>query len=199
MNLYLPKYGDPMTDQVRELTADEWRKLNAAYETVKVDFQMPTFAIEDNLNLVDILMAMGISDAFDRQSADFSVISPEALGVSKFYQKARIEVDENGTAAAALTVISIDGGDIGPEPTYRNVTLHFDRPFYFTIEDGKNILFMGHITDLAELERRADQQEGIDTVLATRPTSQRTYDLQGRPAADGQHGISIRGGRKMLR
>lgn len=209
MNLYLPKYGDPVTDQVRELTADEWRKMNATYETAEVDFQMPTFAIEDNISLVDVLWAMGISDAFDSQYADFSAISPQPLCVSGAYQKARIEVDENGTAAAALTVIGLDATDVGEEPTYRNVTLHFDRPFYFTIEDGKSILFMGHITDLAELERRAGQQEGIDTVLATTPTSQRTYDLSGRlcpeafegggPAANGHPSLTIRGGRKILR
>lgn len=207
MNLYLPKYGDPMTDQVRELTADEWRKMNATYETAEVDFQMPTFAIEDNISLVDVLRAMGISDAFDSQYADFSAISPQPLCVSGAYQKARIEVDENGTAAAALTVIGFDATDVGEEPTYRNVTLHFDRPFYFTIEDGANILFMGHITDLTQLMSKMEQA-GIDTVLAPSPASQRTYDLQGRvypehqskgSTANGQRGISIHDGRKTIR
>lgn len=196
MNLYLPKHDDAV------LTVDEWRTLNATTQVCDVDIHMPRFSIEDNLDLIDILEGMGIHDAFSPKNANFSPISPMALFLSKVYQKARIEVDEAGTAAAALTVIDIDcTGMPDPDKVPPLVTLNFDRPFYFTIEDcaDHSILFMGHITDLAELERRAGQQEGIDTVLAPSPASHRTYDLQGRPVADGQRGISIRDRRKTIR
>lgn len=198
MNVYLPQH-----DGAR-LTADEWQQLRNSREEAEVYFYMPKFSIEDNLNMGDILQGMGIVDAFDFYAANFSGISPNPLCVSEVNQKARIEVDEEGTAAAAITyILSVDALDGPGEEPQRppRVEIRLDRPFYFSIEsrDDNSILFMGHITDLAELERRAGQQEGIATVLATRPTSHRTYDLQGRPVADGQRGISIRDGRKSIR
>lgn len=208
MNLFLPHTADA------RLTVDEWRQLQTSDEEAIIDFYMPKFCIEDNIKLVDVLKGMGMNDAFAPGVADFSPISPVELCVSDVYHKARIEVDEEGTAAAALTVVDIDAAEGEPDEVTKEplrVEIRLDRPFYFTIEDcaDHSILFMGHITDLAELERRAGQQEGIDTVLATRPTSQRTYDLQGRlcseahegegPAANGQRRITICDGRKAIR
>lgn len=129
------------------LTVDEWRTLNTSTQICDVDIHMPRFVIEDHLDLVDILEGMDIHDAFSSTEADFSAISPAALHVSKVYQKARIEVDEAGTAAAALTVIDSDStGMPDPDKVPPLVTLNFDRPFYFTIEDREDdsVLFMGH-------------------------------------------------------
>lgn len=207
MNLYLPRTADA------RLTADEWRQLQTADEEAIVDFYMPKFCIEDHLDLVDVLSGMGIHDAFSRTQADFYAITPQGLYVSDVYQKARIEVDEKGTAAAALTVIvSPEGGD-GPGEDFKlppRVEIRLDRPFYFTIEDcaDHSILFMGHITNMTQLMSKMEQ-EGIDSVLAPSPVSQRTYDLSGRlcpevhngegPAANGQRRITIRDGRKTIR
>lgn len=194
MNLYLPKHDDAV------LTVDEWRTLNTSTQICDVDIHMPRFAIEDHLDLVDILEGMGIHDAFSSTEADFSAISPAALHVSKVYQKARIEVDEAGTAAAALTVIDSDStGMPDPDKVPPLVTLNFDRPFYFTIEDciDHSVLFMGHITNMTQLMSKMEA-DGIDTVLAA-PSTHRTYNLQGRPVANGQRGISISDGRKTIR
>lgn len=197
MNLYLPQH-----DGAR-LTADEWQQLRNSGEEAEVYFYMPKFCIEDNLSLVDILKGMGVADAFDAKAADFSGITPSPLYVSQVNQKARIEVDEEGTAAAAITYIVNCGADVGPDEEPQRpprVEIRIDRPFYFSIEsrDDNSILFMGHITDLAELERKAGQQSAIEAIPVA-PTAHPAYDLQGRPATPGQRGFTIEQGRKVVR
>ena len=195
MNLYLPKHDDAV------LTVDEWRTLNTSTQICDVDIHMPRFVIEDHLDLIDILEGMGIHDAFSSTEADFSAISPAALHVSKVYQKARIEVDEAGTAAAALTVIDSDStGMPDPDKVPPLVTLNFDRPFYFTIEDREDdsVLFMGHITDMSQLMNKMEL-DGVGTVLATPPVSHRTYDLSGRAHSSAPHSFYIYKGRKCIK
>ena len=203
MNLYLPKHADA------RLTVDEWRQLQTSDEKAHINFYMPKFTIEDNINLVDVLKGMGINDAFERKLADFHDISPMPLYVSDVYQKARIEVDEEGTAAAALTIIDVAADTVAPDDQQPPlIEIRLDRPFYFTIEDGSSILFMGHITDLAELMRKVGEQTDITPLPAVAPPTSRAYDLQGRPAhhtvegdnlATGQHTITIKDGRKSIR
>jgi serine protease inhibitor len=95
---------------------------------------------------------MGVVDIFESNSANFDGmhdLEPNRnLYVSKIYHKALIDVNENGTEAAAVTVgIASSGADIGP-PSQINITCN--RPFLFMIYERSknNILFYGKILKL---------------------------------------------------
>ena len=97
----------------------------------------------------DILIAMGMVDACDAAKADFSAMGTTQDGVlylDSVVHKTALELDENGTRAAAVTVGGMNGGGMPLE----TVTLVFDRPFVFMIVDytTKIPLFMGVVMDI---------------------------------------------------
>jgi len=88
------------------------------------------------------LQTMGLTLPFHARDADFSRIHPdEELFISNVMHRAVIKVDEEGSEAAAVTVIEISRESVGPQ----ELTIRLDRPFLFFIrEKGSNtILFMG--------------------------------------------------------
>lgn len=102
-------------------------------------------------NIVDILQAEGVTKAFDPNQAEFeNLIENQALVISDILQKCKIEMDEEGTRAAAVTAIFMDKATaIAPEP--REVKeVYLDRPFAFLIYDNANsqIVFAGKVTDV---------------------------------------------------
>lgn len=111
-----------------------------------VNVFLPRFKVESTFaSLKRDLAALGLTDAFDAQLADFSGISPEPLFISDVVHKAFVEVNEEGTEAAAATGIIMRTTSIHPPP----VTFRADRPFIFLIRENKSgkILFMGRITN----------------------------------------------------
>jgi serpin B len=96
---------------------------------------------------VDDLKAMGMGIAFDPNEADFSGIadvSPERLYLTKVIQKTFVEVNEEGTEAAAATAIGVGVTSMPPSMTV-------DRPFLFIIHErlSGNVLFLGQVNSLA--------------------------------------------------
>ncbi len=104
--------------------------------------QMPKFKFETDKNLNKTLIDMGMPDAFDEWLADLSGITPQTAHVDSVKQNTFIEVDEEGTAAAAVTTISI------VETSLRQV-ITVDRPFVFAIRErtSNTLMFIGHVTD----------------------------------------------------
>lgn len=121
-----------------------------------VHIALPKFKLEAELELSGVLSAMGMPSAFTPASqdhgADFTGISSDLaevnrLFVSEVIHKARIEVTEKGTEAAAATVVAMRGiGPPGPPPFIP--TLRADRPFLYLIRDNSSglILFLGRMT-----------------------------------------------------
>ncbi|MDR2293235.1 MAG: serpin family protein [Prevotellaceae bacterium] len=109
-----------------------------------VDLFVPKFKIEYKETFNDILQLMGMELAFSN-SADFSGISDISLKISNVLQKAYIDVNEKGTEAATVTVVSI--GVTAPEPQPQKITFRADRPFMFAIREHSTgaILFMGKV------------------------------------------------------
>ncbi len=112
---------------------------------------MPRFGIDTRADLGPVLSAMGMRAAFDPAAADFSGISTrDPLFISSVIHQANIDVDEQGTEAAAATAIGFDttGGCAIPQPV-KTVTLRLDRPFLFVVRDVATgaILFMGRVLD----------------------------------------------------
>ena len=125
------------------LTLDDWKDAggtNAKYANLHV--QLPRFSVEGKYELKDILMAMGMHDAFDG-NADFTRMSDEGLYISRVFQSTKIGVDEKGTEAAAVTVV-----EMRKTTTTADREFIVDRPFYFTIEADDAILFAGCVNQL---------------------------------------------------
>jgi serpin B len=111
---------------------------------------MPKFEFEYSASLADALQALGMTDAFDANLADFSGMldasAPEPLVIGDVLHKAFISVDEEGTEAAAATTVMM-AGSAAPED--EPLEIDIDRPFIFLIRDTQTgtILFMGRVLD----------------------------------------------------
>lgn len=117
-------------------------------EPKKVDIvKIPKFNMEyGGKEIADDLEALGMVQAFDSENAEFSKISPQ-LYVNSVLHKAKIEVDEEGTEAAAATKIGMRSTGMTEQKTFIA-----NQPFLFVIRDRENdmILFMGSIQNLGE-------------------------------------------------
>ncbi|XP_072880450.1 leukocyte elastase inhibitor-like [Hemitrygon akajei] len=107
---------------------------------IKVTVHLPRFKIEDYFNLGSELPAMGIKDAFDPSKANLSGMSEQNLSLSKAIHKSFVEVNEEGTEAAASTAITTVRNAHVPTETFVA-----DHPFMFFIRHNKtqSILFLG--------------------------------------------------------
>lgn len=113
----------------------------------KTRLVLPKFKIETTLNVIPTLKSMGVKDLLSK-SADLSGMTGTNIGlhVSKMDHKTKIEVDEKGTVAAAVTICFFRSTSLFV-PT---VDFIVDRPFAFVIRDtaSKMILFVGKIAQL---------------------------------------------------
>jgi serpin B len=138
MLLILPEADQPAM-AVEAALALERRKTD-------VNVFLPRFKIESGFgSLKRDLAALGLTDAFDARLADFSGISAQPLYISDVVHKAFVEVNEEGTEAAAATGVMMRATSIGAPPK----TFRADRPFVFLIRENEsgNILFMGRVAD----------------------------------------------------
>ena len=112
---------------------------------------LPRFSIDSRAELSKLLAAAGMPRAFG-PTADFTGIHAPASGeeplrISAVIHQANIDVDEQGTEAAAATAVGMDTG--GGPSALDNITIRFDRPFLFFVRDAETgtILFMGRVVD----------------------------------------------------
>ena len=112
-------------------------------ERQKFTVTMPKFKFEYERSLAEDLKSMGLEVAFT-DMADFSGISPVDLLISDVIHKTYIDVNEEGTEAAAVTAIVFETTSIGPANGIR-----LDRPYLFAITENssKSILFMGKVSE----------------------------------------------------
>ncbi len=125
------------------LTAEHYNQIVSALQQQGMHLSMPKFTFECFYPLRDILSGMGMQDAFDEQSADFSGIDGQYnLYIGEALHKAFIAVDEKGTEAAASTFVM---GMTSSMP--HGIILNIDRPFFYVIRDipSGSILFMGRV------------------------------------------------------
>ena len=145
MYVMLPAEGKTTGDLIREMSQQELTDHLAAIDMTphEVDILMPRFEIVSDINLKEVLEPMGIKSAFS-SSADFSNMSDMRLFVSMMKQKAKIEVDEEGAKASAVTVSEMDPTSPGPQH-YEKAEFHANRPFlYFILEEStRSIFFIG--------------------------------------------------------
>jgi serpin B len=139
-----------LSDFYPEFSSATWRNITASLdnrnEWTKTDIVMPKFGFDYEKVLNKQLKAMGMTDAFDANLADLSGISDEDIFVGFVKQNAFIEVNEEGTEAAAVTTIGIEVTSAGP-PAFI-----VDRPFIFAIRERttNTLLFMGGVANPAD-------------------------------------------------
>ncbi|TQD23988.1 serpin family protein [Methanolobus vulcani] len=108
---------------------------------------LPKFKFETKTDLSNSLIKMGMIDAFDDTKSTFSGISDEKLTISNIVHQAFVDVQEEGTEAAATTVMYFTGSPAPGTEQPEIVTFKADHPFIFLIEDKRTgcILFMGKV------------------------------------------------------
>jgi len=115
----------------------------------QVSLALPRFTTTASFSLGPALASLGVAAAFDRDKADFSgITTAEPLSIGAAMHKAFINVDEQGTEAAAATgvVMSRRVAVFQPSPP---IVVTVDRPFLFAITDvGTGLpLFLGRVTN----------------------------------------------------
>ena len=148
MIVVLPNEGVDINDCIQGLTAEKWQNWIESTVNKTVNVELPKFKGEFTYenNLKSALQSMGIKDLFNADKCDLSGIA-EGIYVGKIKQNTFIEVNEEGTEAAAVTVESIIGDSGKPIPSFIA-----NRPFFYAIvENSTNaILFMGKVTNPKE-------------------------------------------------
>jgi len=145
MYCILPQEDVSINDFIAGLDVDQWQVIRESIlERDDVQLKLPRFKMEYGIkNLNDSLAALGMEEAFS-DTADFSGIR-DGIYISRVLHKAVIEVNEEGSEAAAATVVEMQES-AALEP----LTFIADRPFVFIIadDDTGTILFMGKMFDV---------------------------------------------------
>ena len=146
MYVLLPVEGKTVDDVIQGLSAEGVKEQLFEMGPHEVDILMPRFTTSNETMLNEVLSAMGMPRAFNPQYAEFpNMAQGKNLFVSMMKQKAKIEVNEEGTKASAVTISQMGETAPPPAPQYLQVDFHATRPFvYYIIESStRSIFFMG--------------------------------------------------------
>ncbi|MGB3536195.1 MAG: serpin family protein [Microcoleaceae cyanobacterium] len=145
--VFLPKPDQSMNNFLQALNMENWNQWMQQFSIKKGKIELPRFKLEYDIELNQVLQKLGMTSSFNPSQADFSKLSQsEDLFVSVVKHKTFLEVNEEGTEAAASTAIGMRTTSIEPNPFYMIV----NRPFFCAIRDNQTgiILFMGVIYNL---------------------------------------------------
>jgi serine protease inhibitor len=143
MTVLLPKPGVTPAQVLAGLDPAAWRALTERVRDEKVNLTFPRFRLEYGRRLNNDLKALGMEVAFDDSRADFyriADIRPERLYITRVDQKTFVEVNEEGTEAAAATAVGV-----GPTSAPEVFEMRVDRPFVFAIRErlSGTVMFLG--------------------------------------------------------
>lgn len=149
MLVLLPVETSGLSEFEKTLTADKLDRWLKAMKDRRIELFLPRFKSTSQFSLSKVLKAMGMSDAFSPIAADFSgMTTVQKLFISEVIHKAYVDVNEEGTEAAAATAVVMKAGSAAPrleEP----VIFRADHPFVFIIRHRQtgSILFVGRLAD----------------------------------------------------
>lgn len=145
MTIVVPAEGRSLASAVAGLTAARWHEWVQGLRDIKAGLGMPKLRLEYKRELKDDLAALGMRRAFDPDLADFSSMVQGPVGgnlyLTRVTQKTFVDVNEEGTEAAAAT-------SVGVGVTSAPMTVLVNRPFLFAIRERHSgtILFLGQVT-----------------------------------------------------
>jgi len=150
MYIFLPSKNSGLPAFLRTLTSAQWGRWMWAFTRTEGMVGLPRFKFEHRVKLVPILANLGMSDAFNPLRARFDgmALPPPPIYIGDAIHRALVEVNEEGTEAAAITGVSICLA-AGNAPMPRLFQMILDRPFFLAIRDDHSnmILFMGAVND----------------------------------------------------
>jgi serpin B len=142
MTVLLPNQGTSIDQVASSLQSGAWASWMSGFHEITTDVWLPKLKLEWERTLNDDLKALGLRDAFVRDVADFTRMSPAGHGlyIDKVKQKTYVDINEEGTEAAAVTSVGIVATSLPP-------SLRVDRPYIFVIRErlSGTIVFMGKI------------------------------------------------------
>ncbi|MEA5515062.1 serpin family protein [Nodularia sp. UHCC 0506] len=143
--IFLPKEESNLQTFYQNLNFENWEKWMSEFRNQDGFIRLPRFKTKYDVTLNDALKALGMTEAFSNQ-ADFSGIGSN-LKISQVKHKTFVEVNEEGTEAAAATSVGIVATSLREKP--KPFRMIIDRPFFSAIRDNQtgSILFMGSITN----------------------------------------------------
>ncbi len=153
MTVILPT-SDKFTAFEGSLDETVLKSIHDGMETRTVILSLPRFEFDTDLKLAETLKAMGMESAFESGFEPMVVNPPDSIFISDVLHRAFVSVDEEGTEAAAATVVPVaPGAAFEPEQEKPPVEFKADHPFIFLIMDQstKSVLFMGRVMDPTDM------------------------------------------------
>jgi serpin B len=146
----LPRSVDGLPDLEKKISDESLRTwLGQMKPYPQVEVYLPKFKMDSQFDLAAVLTTMGMTDAFDKGSADFSGMTTQnRLYISDVIHKAFVEVNEEGTEAAAATGITMRATiALRQPPPPPPIVFRADHPFLFVIRQNSTgaIVFMGRV------------------------------------------------------
>ena len=145
MTILLPKEGKTIYDVLNSLTAESWQQQYQKMRNAKVDVKLPRFETQSDVDLSKIMSALGMPRAFDDALAEFPGFCNAPTYIELMKQVAKIKLSEEGTEAAAVTVIGMEKMSLGEPTEPQHVNFHATRPFLYVISEQSTgaIFFIG--------------------------------------------------------
>jgi serine protease inhibitor len=146
--VFLPKQNSNLKAFSQTLNAENWDKWMSQFHKREGSIRLPKFKIDYDITLNSTLKALGMGEAFTSK-ANFSKMGKgQNLAISEVKHKTFVEVNEQGTEAAAATSVGLMPLS-APAPTYAPFQMIVDRPFFCAIRDNQtgSIVFMGSIAE----------------------------------------------------
>ncbi|WP_138498675.1 serpin family protein [Nostoc sp. PA-18-2419] len=143
--IFLPKQNSNLKAFSQNLNLENWEKWMTQFNKQKGFIRLPRFKTEYDVTLNSALKALGMEEAFSNK-ANFSGMGKN-FAISQVKHKTFVEVNEEGTEAAAATSVGIVATAFRQEP--KPFRMIVDRPFFCAIRDNQtgSILFMGSIVE----------------------------------------------------
>jgi serpin B len=148
MTVLLPKAGSDVEQVAASLTPDSWQTLTSSFRARQIALSLPKITFSWKRKLKDDMKALGMVSAFVPDGADFTRMSTSAgknLYISLLQQNTFVAIDEEGTEAAAVTIVGVTTTSVQVA-----TEMKVDRPYIFVIRErlSGTILFMGKIARL---------------------------------------------------
>jgi len=151
MYVFLPAKRSNLTEFRKNLNSAAWDKWAQRFEVIGGHIRLPRLKLTYESNLKGPLAKLGMEIAFDPKRARFDAISssPSEIWIDQVLHRAIVEVNEEGTEAAAVTAVHMVAVSMRRPKPPRTFEMIVDRPFFFAICDDqtRSILFMGSIEE----------------------------------------------------
>lgn len=143
MTIFLPRPEADINSLIAEFSPESWDEWVSSFSEQSLELFLPRFKLECEFGLNQVLKSMGMEIAFDPDRADFTkMFKPGGIWISRVKHKTFVEVNEEGTEAAAVTSVVMGTASVNP-------IMRVDRPFVFAIRENhsQTILFIGKVVN----------------------------------------------------